>query len=164
MLIWFAVASVAVVTVVFQSPGIDHRFVVVGAVAPVAEAVLGGPRVLHSVVTAVVLLAAVVLATSRRRLLRRRLIGLPIGVMVHLVLDGSFTRTDVFWWPISGRRFASGQVPELDHLGVSIALELVGLAMGVWGWRRAGLDDPERRARLLTDGRVELVPGGRSPR
>lgn len=156
MLIWFAATAVVLVAVVFKSPAIDYRTVVLGALLPLLEAVLGGPRLLHSVVGAVAVLVVVVLATQRRRLVRRRLLGVPIGLMCHLVLDGSFTRTDVFWWPVSGLDFATGQIPELSHLGVSLVLELVGIGVAVWAWRLFGLADPAARRRFVDDGRLDL--------
>lgn len=156
MLIWFAVASVLLVAVVFRSPGIDYRTVIVGAVLPVGEGVTGGPKVLHSLVGAVVVLAVVMAATRHRRLLRRRLLGLPIGMMAHLVLDGAFAVTAAFWWPLAGTDFADGPIPEWDHVGLSLALEVVGVALGVWAWRWFGLDDPDRRNRFVHDGRLDL--------
>ena len=156
MLLWFAATAVVLVAVVFKSPAIDYRTVIVGALLPLVEAVLGGPRLLHSVIGSVVLLGVVVLATRGRRLARRRLLGVPIGVMCHLILDGSFTRTRSFWWPASGWAFAPGQVPELTHLGVSVFLELVGVAVTVWAWRAFGLTDPVRRRRFIDDGRLDL--------
>ena len=156
MFIWFAVLSVVLVAFVFRSPAIDFRTVVLGAWLPVFEGLLGGPRALHSVVGAVALLAVVMAATTRRRLMRRRLLGIPIGVMCHLVLDGSFTRTDIFWWPVRGLAFAPGQIPELDHLAVSLVLELVGVAVAFWAWRAFALHDPENRRRLVADGRLTL--------
>ncbi len=156
MFIWFVVMSVVIVAVVFRSPAIDHRTVIAGALLPLVEVVFGGPRILHSVVGAVVLLAVVMVSTRHSRLLRRRLLGVPIGMMCHLVLDGSFTRTEVFWWPLSGLDFAAGQVPELDHLAVSLFLEVVGLAVGAWAWRTFGLHDPSRRERFRTEGRLDL--------
>jgi hypothetical protein len=155
VLIWFAACSTVMVAVVFSSVGIDYRMVIVGSLLPILEGFTGGPKALHSVVGAVVLLGAVMVATRRRRLLRRRLLGVPIGVMAHLVLDGSFTRTDSFWWPATGWSFASGQIPEWSHLGVSLALEVAGVAVGLWAWRFFGLDDPQRRRRFLEDGRLE---------
>jgi hypothetical protein len=156
MLIWFVAWSVVLVAIVFRSPAIDYRTVVVGALLPLVEVVLGGPRLLHSVVGAVGVLVAVVLATPRRRLLRRRLLGVPIGLMCHLVLDGSFTRTDVFWWPMGGWAFAPGQIPELSHLGVSLVLEAIGIAVAVWAWRLFRLGEPAVRQRFVDDGRLEL--------
>jgi hypothetical protein len=157
VLIWFAACSTIVVAVVFSSVGIDYRMVILGAVLPVAEGLTGGPRVLHSLVGAVVLLGVVMAATQRRRLVRRRLLGVPIGVMAHLVLDGSFTRTDSFWWPVRGWAFASGQIPEWSHLGASLVLEVAGVAVAVWAWRFFGLDDERRRRRFVEDGRLEQV-------
>ena len=157
MLIWFAVMSVLLVAVVFKSPGVDYRTVMVGAVLPIAEGFTGGPKLLHSIVGAVAVLGVVVLATRNRRLLRRRLLGIPIGMMAHLVLDGAFLTARVFWWPvIGGGSFTSGQIPEWSHLRVSLVLELVGVAVGWWAWRWFGLDDPDRRHRFFTDGRLDV--------
>jgi len=156
MLIWFAVLSVLLVAVVFRSPGIDYRMVIAGSLVPVLEGLTGGPKLAHSVLGAVVLLGVIMAATRHHRLLRRRLLGLPIGMMAHLVLDGAFAVTAVFWWPVAGFSFADGQVPEWDHLGVSLVLELVGIAVGVWAWRLFGLDDPTRRHRFVRDGRLDL--------
>jgi hypothetical protein len=156
VLIWFAVLSVLLVAIVFKSPGIDYRTVIVGAVLPVGEGLTGGPKVLHSVVGAVAVLAIAMLATRRRRLVRRRLLGIPIGMMAHLVLDGAFAVTAVFWWPIAGVAFADGQIPEWEHLGISLVLEVVGVAVGFWAWRWFGLDDPVRRQRFFSDGRLDV--------
>lgn len=159
MLIWFAVMSVLMVAIVFRSAGLDYRTVILGAVLPVGEAALGGPRVLHSVVGAVVVLTVVMLATRQRRLVRRSLLGIPIGLMCHLVLDGSFTSTTIFWWPIPGFAFAEGQVPEVDHLWASLGLEITGLAIGVWAWGQLRLTDPVVRKRFLEQGRLALPDG-----
>ena len=156
MLIWFAVLSVLGVAVVFRSPGVDYRTVMLGAVLPVLEGATGGPKVLHSLLGAVALLGIIMVATRKRRLLRRRLLGIPIGMMAHLVLDGAFTVTAIFAWPFTGWSFADGQVPELAHLGRSLLLEVLGVAVGVWAWRWFGLQDPEKRHRFLTDGRLDL--------
>ena len=32
-------------------------------------------------------------------------LGLPIGTMLHLVFDGAWTDTDLFWWPLGGWSF-----------------------------------------------------------
>lgn len=156
MLIWFAVLSVVLVAVVFRSGGVDYRTVVVGALLPVLEGFLGGPKVLHSVAGAGLVLGVAMVATRNHRLVRRRVLGIPIGMMCHLVLDGSFTRTDVFWWPFTGTGFADGQIPEWSHLGVSLVLEVVGIAVGVWAWRLFGLDDPVKRARFVREGRLDV--------
>ena len=75
----------------------------VGLLLPdLVDAPLGGARVLHSITASVVVMSVVVLATIGRRPVRRRLLAIPIGMFLHLVLDGAFNDTRVFWWPFSG--------------------------------------------------------------
>ena len=72
MLLWYVGVSVAFVWNVFRSPALDYRLVMVGSVLPLTEVVLGGPRLLHTLVFTVALLGVIMLATQHRRLLRRR--------------------------------------------------------------------------------------------
>jgi hypothetical protein len=95
----------------------------------------------------------VLLATRRRRLVRRRWIGIPIGMFVHLVLDGVWTDAHQFWWPLFGTSF-EGRLPEVDRGAVSLLLDLIGIAAIVWGWRRFGLDDARARARFVRTGHL----------
>ena len=71
MLIWYVATAAAGVWAVFDSPALDYRFVMLGAVLPVAEVTLGQPGPLHSIVTAVAVLALVMLVTQGRRIVRR---------------------------------------------------------------------------------------------
>ena len=155
MLIWFAVLAPVLVAEVFRSPMIDYRLVAVGALLPLVEVVVG-TNVLHTLLGAVLVMTVVMVATQRRRLVRRRLLGIPIGMFVHLVLDGSWTRAELFWWPGFGLDFGPSRLPEFDRpLVVGVGLELVGVAVGWWALRRYGLDDPGRRTRLLTTGQLD---------
>ena len=158
MILWFAGVSFAFVWLVFRSPALDYRLVMLGAVLPVGEVVFGGPRLLHTLVIAVALLGIVMLATQRRRLVRRRLISLPIGIMMHLVLDGIWMESHVFWWPFFGFSFGDAELPELDRpIGVTVVLELVGVACLVWCWHtfhfseRRNLDQFVRTGHLPRD-------------
>lgn len=156
MLLWFAGVSVVAVWSVFRSPALDYRLVMLGSVLPLGEIVLGGPRVLHTLVASAALLTVIMLATQRRRLVRRRLIGLPIGMLMHLVLDGVWTRTEVFWWPLFGLGFGEGALPELDRPVAVVAVqELIGLGCLVWAWSAFGLSDPQRRARFVRTGHLD---------
>ncbi len=155
MLLWFAGLSLLVVWQVFGSPALDHRMVVVGSVLPVVEVVAGGPRLLHTMVGAVAVLLGVVLGTRNRRVLRRRLLGVPIGLFLHLVLDGVWADTQVFWWPAFGASFGTGQVPELTRGYVGLAMEVVGVVALWFAWRVFGLADPGRRAGFLRTGRLD---------
>jgi hypothetical protein len=157
MVLWFAGAAFVLVWVIFRSPALDYRLVMLGAVLPVGEALVGGPWLAHTLVGGVALMLVVVLATPRRRLVRRRWISLPIGMLLHLALDGSFTRTELFWWPFFGLdQLGKGGVPEVERgLGPALVLDLIGLACLVWSYRRFGLDDPDRRRTFLRTGRLD---------
>jgi membrane-bound metal-dependent hydrolase YbcI (DUF457 family) len=154
MILWFAGTSFLAVWLVFRDPAIDHRLVMAGALLPdVVDGATGGPWVLHSVFGSVVLLGVVMLTTVRRRRLRRQLIAVPIGTFLHLVFDGAWTDTDTFWWPFSGS-FGDGLLPSLERGPVVVVLEVVGLGILVWAYRRFRLDEPERRRVFLRTGRL----------
>ena len=155
MFVWFAAAAFVIVVLVFSSPAIDYRFVILGAVLPVGEALLGGPYLLHTLMGSVAVLVLVVLVTRGRRLAARQLVGLPIGMFLHLVLDGTWTRTELFWWPFLGLdALGEGQVPEIEHLALSLLLEAVGIVLAVWAVRRFRLTEPTRRAEFMRTGRL----------
>lgn len=155
MFLWFAVVAPILVAEVFRSPMIDYRLVALGALLPVAESVTGGPWVGHTLLGAVVALVLVMAATSKRRLVRRRLLGIPIGLFVHLVLDATWARTDLMWWPALGFGFGDTQVPEFDRpLAVGLILELAAIAAAVWAIRRYDLTDENNRRLLLTTGQL----------
>lgn len=156
MLLWFAGASIVIVWAVFQSPAIDYRLVMLGSVLPVGEVLAGRALVLHTLAASVAALGLVMLATRERRLVRRRWIGLPIGLMLHLVLDGVWARSETFWWPFFGWGFPADSVPEAGLAGVwKVLLEVAGIAALVWAYRRFGLADPERRDRFIRSGQFD---------
>jgi hypothetical protein len=155
MILWFAGVSFAFVWLVFRSPALDYRLVMLGSILPVGEAVFGGPRLLHTLLAVVALLTLVMLATQRRRLVRRRLIGLPIGMLMHLVLDGIWMRAEVFWWPFFGLDFGAEGLPELERpFGLIVVLEAIGAAALVWCWRQFGFADPTKRELFLRTGHL----------
>ena len=155
MLLWFAGFSLVAVWSVFRDPAIDHRLVIVGALLPdVVDAPLGGPRVLHSLLGCSIALAVVMLATRGRRQLRRQLLAVPIGMFLHLVLDGMWTRTEAFWWPAFGLGFGEGGLPSVERGAFNVVLELAGAAALVWAWSRFRLREPARREVFLRTGRV----------
>jgi hypothetical protein len=155
VILWFAGVGMFAVWQVFRSPALDYRLVMLGAVLPVGEIVLGGARLLHTLMFAVVLLGAVMLGTRQRRLVRRRLISLPIGILVHLVLDGVWTVAIVFWWPAFGWGFEGTPLPELDRpVGLIIMFEVVGAVALAWCWRAFGLADAANRRQFLRTGHL----------
>lgn len=155
MLLWFAGGSVLIVFLVFRSPAVDYRLVVLGALLPLAELPFGSPRVLHSITGAAVVLGAAMVITPRRRLVQRRLVAVPIGMFLHLLLDGVWTDTRAFWWPFAGLAWSGSRLPELSRGALDLLLELAGAAMLWWCWRRFRLDEPDRRARFLRTGHID---------
>lgn len=152
MLLWFLGTALLSVWYVFSDPLFDYRLVLVGALVPdLIDVPFGQARWAHSLTVSVGMLALVMLATAGRRPVRRLLLGLPIGMMLHLVWDGAFASTKVFWWPFSGR-WGDVQVPSLDRLPLDIALELAGAGILWWAWRRFGLADAARRRRFWREG------------
>lgn len=154
MVLWFVGASIAIVAFVFQDPRFDYRLLIVGALLPLGDGLFGGARVLHTLVFSLVLLAAVMLTTSRRGRLRPLLLGLPIGTLLHLVVDGAWTDTQLFWWPVAGFDLAGTPLPETARGVWSVVLELAGLAIVVWVWSRSGLSRPAARHRFWYRGEL----------
>jgi len=154
VLVWYLATAAVGVWAVFDSPAIDYRYVLLGAALPVAEVALGRPGPLHSLVVAVAVLAAVMLATTGRRLVRRRLLGIPIGLLAHLVASGVWADTDAFWWPLTGLGLSDAEPPELARGGLSVLLEVAGIALALWWVRRVGLDEPGARAEFRRTGRL----------
>lgn len=155
VLFWFLALSFVLVALVFDSPALDYRMVMLGSVLPVVELLAGGPWALHTLLAPLVVLVAVMLATRGRRLARRRWLGLPIGLFMFLVLDGAWLRTDLFWWPAFGAGVDVGDLPEFKPVAVLVALELIGLAVGAWAVRRYGLANRERLRLFCAHGRLD---------
>lgn len=165
MFFWFLGGSVAIVWLVFGDPAIDYRLVMAGALLPdLLDAPLGGPRLAHSLVASVVLLLGVMAATASRRRLRRQLLALPIGTFLHLVLDGVWAKSKVFWWPFLGRHLAERGLPSLSRpLLVVVLEEAVGMALLVALASRFRLREPDRRRLFLTTGRFSRDLAGPGP-
>lgn len=155
MFLWFVGVGFVLVVSVFRSPALDYRVVALGTVLPLIDLVPGVPPVLHTLAGAVALLGITMLATRGRRLQRRRWLGLPIGVFVHLVLDGTWTDTELFWWPAFGIDLGDPSLPTLGRGALGLVMEATGAAALWWSYRRFGLDDPARRAELLSSGRLD---------
>jgi hypothetical protein len=154
MFFWFIGTAIVTVRYVFRDPSFDYRLLIVGSVLPLADSVTGGAGVLHTLVFSLVLMLVVMLSTVGRRPVRKVLLGLPIGVMLHLVFDGTWTNEDLFWWPLGGWSFEDDRLPEVARGWWDLLLELVGLALIAWVWRKSRLGDPAVRQRFLRDGRL----------
>lgn len=154
MVLWFAAAAVLIVYLVFNSAAMDYRYVVAGAVAPVLEGAVGGPWLLHTFLGSALLLVLVTAVSRGERLRARRLVGLPIGTFLHLVLDGTWSSKELFWWPFAGASLGRGSIPEFEHLGRSIVLELIGIVLAASVVRRFELASRERWRAFVRTGRL----------
>ena len=134
---------------VFRDPALAYAMVVLGALLPdVTDLILGGVGPGHSVVVGAVLLAGTMLATRGRRRIRRRLLGIPLGFLLHLVLDGVWLGgPERLWWPLGGADIG-GAIPTVERSGpLLLVLEAGGLVLGWLAWRAIGSARSLRRDR-----------------
>jgi len=121
MLFWFIGTSVASVWSVFRDPKFAYRWVIVGALVP-----------LFSVVTVVGVLTAVMLLTIGKKAVRKDFLALTIGLFLHLVFDGAFLNTKMFWWPLAGLSMNGYALPLVERGLLNIPFEIVGVGLILW--------------------------------
>lgn len=132
---------------VFRDPALAYGMVAVGALLPDGiDLLAGGVGPGHSIVVGGGLLALVMLGTRGRRRLRRRLLGLPLGFLFHLVLDGAWLEgPERLWWPFAGTA-VSGALPSVERPTLLVvAMEVAGVALGWLAWRAIGSARSARR-------------------
>lgn len=172
MILWHVGATLAIVRTVFRDPKMDLRFLAAGALLPdlIDKGVVlffdrfrNGRIFAHTLAFSVLLMAGVMVSTRRGTPARKAWLGLPIGSLVHLLLDGMWTVPQTFWWPLFGWSFPLvSESYWADFLGrlarnpVVLAEEALGLAYLIYLWRQGGLSDPGRRAEFLHSGRLAL--------
>jgi len=155
MFLWFLGTAAIAVWFVFRDDRFDYRVLAFGAVLPdIVDGVTGGDWVMHSVVSSVVLLAGVMAIARRGSVRRRRWLALPIGTFFHLVFDGAFNNTRLFWWPFGGLSFHNTNIPSFDRLGLDVVLEIAGALMLVWMWRTNNLSNESTRAEFVRTGHL----------
>lgn len=162
MFFWFAGLALVGVALVFASPAIDYRLVMLGAVLPSAELIIGGPWPLHTLLAPVLAMTATMLIFQGKRLKQRKWLGLTIGLFIHLVLDGTWANRRLFWWPFFGTSL-EGNIPALPSPVVVIVMELVGLAALVWAARRFQLLTQPGRDVFVRTGRMTRQAMGSPP-
>jgi hypothetical protein len=153
MFFWFIGTAVLSVWFVFRDPAFDHRTLVIGVLLPdIIDGIWGGARAFHSVAASVATLVVVMLSTIGRRPIRKRLLAIPIGMFLHLIYDGAFNNTKVFWWPFSGLSFSGDRLPVVDRGMLNVAFEIAGLLMCAFAWKKFHLGDATRRKNFMKSG------------
>lgn len=169
MILWHVGGTVFLARWVFRDPGMDLRVLVLGGFLPdLIDKPLGsvffvsyfetGRIYGHTLLFAALMLATVMIVTKRGSPARKRWMALPIGVLLHLVLDMPID-AETLWWPVLGLEFpsfAEGALVDLVTYLLNspwvIVQEVVGLVYLVVLYRRAGLTDAEPRRRLVETG------------
>lgn len=122
---WFIGTSVAAVWSVFRDPKFAYRWVIAGALVPI-----------FSLVTVVGVLTAVMLLTigknATKKAARKNWLALTIGLFFHLVFDGAFLSTKMFWWPVAGFSFEGYVLPLVERGFLNIPLEILGIFLLLW--------------------------------
>ncbi len=158
---------------VFRDPAMDLRVLVLGAVLPdLIDKPIGsilfidffgtGRVYAHTLLFAVLVLAGVMAVTRRGSDNRKRWMALPIGVLLHLLLDMPLD-AETLWWPVLGLEFPSfaegafvDLVAYLLRSPWVVLQELAGLAYLVALYRSQRLGEPQRRRELVETGRLPL--------
>jgi hypothetical protein len=68
------------------------------------------------------------------------MLAFVIGMFLHLVFDGAFTNTKMFWWPISGLQFGDYALPVFDRGLINIPLEIIGVLLILWTRKQVNND------------------------
>jgi hypothetical protein len=158
MLFWFFGTAIVSVWLVFRDPNFDYRLLCVGAILPdLIDVWFGGARAMHSVTVSIAALLIIVIASAGRKHWRKRALAIPIGMMLHLVYDGAFSNSTLFWWPFGGLRFRDDPLPSVSRGPLDIVFEVAGLAMLIWVSRNFGLRSADRRRAFWRTGRLDPV-------
>ena len=120
MFFWFIGTAVAAVWTVFRDPKFAYRWVIAGALVP-----------MFSVVTVVGILTAVMLLTigknATKKAARKNWLALTMGLFFHLVFDGAFLNTTMFWWPVAGFSLEGYVAPLVERGFLNVPLEMLGI-------------------------------------
>ena len=157
MFLWFAGTALVAMWFTFRDPAIDHRLVIFGSLIPdLVGGLFGNTWVTHTLLAPIVLMSIFMLGTIGRRHRRRLVLALPIGLFWHLVFDGAWMNTQIFWWPVTGLSFAGASMPaSARSFNLVLLLECLGFVALCWAWRRMGLTSSARRRLFIRTGRLD---------
>jgi membrane-bound metal-dependent hydrolase YbcI (DUF457 family) len=172
MILWHVGITTAAVRYVFRDPAMDLRWVMVGSLLPdVIDKPIGSVffhqffeahrLFAHALVFPIIMLLGVLVVT-RRGTGRKAWMGIVIGTLFHLVLDGAWSQPEAFWWPFFGWGFPIQADSAIGALVTATltdpwiwAGEALGLAYLGLLWR-SRLATPAERQIFLHSGRIGL--------
>jgi hypothetical protein len=170
MILWHTATALFGFRWVFRDPLVDVRWLVTGALAPDVVDILIGALIwvryfsssevfAHSLPVTAVVGVAVLLLTDRSSVARRNLMVMMVGWLFHLLADGIWLQSRVFWWPFAGWEFPSYDLPFWKGAWVRAGsdpwrwvLEGIGLAYLSVVLRRGDLFTPHGFRRFLRSG------------
>ena len=153
MFFWFIATSIWSIWFVFRDPKFDYRLLAIASLIPdLIDGISGRVGPLHSVITSIAVLFAIMIATAGRRPIRQRLLAIPIGMFMHLIYDGAFTDTKMFWWPVTGTSIEQKLLLYVERGPWNLPLEIIGITGCLIAWRYFSLSDTTRRAAFLKKG------------
>ncbi len=171
MLLYHVAGAILLFRYIFRDPKVDVRLLAFGAILPnlidkplgtlLWPDYFGADRLFgHSLLFPTAIMVVALLATRRGRR-RRGIMAVAIGAMLHLLLDGMWTSTSTFLWPLFGAAFEAGRPDYWGSLGAiftptAMIQELAGLVYLVYLYRTLGLSDPDTRRAVLATGRLPV--------
>lgn len=158
MFFWFIGTACLAVGFIFRDPRFDYRLLVVGSLVPLIDGFFEDASALHSITTSIVLLGVIMLATSGRKPIRKVLLGLPIGMFLHLVFDAAWNDTATFWWPFTGWEFVNQGAPVAGGGAWNRVLEAIGIAICIWLVRHNRLTTREGWRQFVGTGTLRTIP------
>ena len=174
MIFWHVGVTMAVVRYAFRDPAMDLRWVAAGSLLPdVLDKPIGSILFVdtfdshrlfgHALAFPVVGLFVVLAVTRRGTALRKGLIGLVVGTLVHLVLDGAWADPEALWWPLFGfdfpQRVPASLAPLLRDMASDWRVwvgEAVGLLYLVYVWWVYLREEGAVRRFMAEDGRLPM--------
>lgn len=172
MLLWHLAGSLFLFRWIFRDPKVDVRFLLFGAILPdiidlpfgtliLADRYSTGALWFHSLVVPTAI-GVVVLAATRRGPRRKKWMALVIGLFFHLLLDGMWTNTEVFLWPLAGDlpsgsgSFWSQAWMRAGNDPIRWLKEIVAAVYLVSLYRRLALGTGAVRREVLTSGHLPV--------
>ena len=161
MFLWFCISSIFGIAVIFRSPFLDYRLLALGALLPLVETTAGFQWLLHTLFFGVFVLSSIMFLGKGNRKIQQKLLPLPIGLLTHLVLDGTWTETEIFWWPVTGRDLLGAEVGRLEFsfLPTGMILETLGIILAFWGWRKFELNKQVNIEAFIKRGHLLALEG-----